>query len=242
MLFSSIVFLFTFFPIVLLLYYLVPEKWKNYILLIASLIFYAWGEPIYIFLMLFSIGFNYLSGLDLSTEENERKKKFKFIWNIIVNLSILGFFKYYGFFLDSLESILHIKISYQELALPIGISFYTFQTMSYIIDVYRGKVEAQRNIVLFGVYVTMFPQLIAGPIVQYKDIDEQLKTRTMSREKFGEGTIYFIRGLSKKVLLANTIGSVFETVSQLPQGELSVLTAWIGCAAYTFQIYFDFSG
>lgn len=242
MLFSSIVFLFTFFPIVLLLYYLVPEKWKNYILLIASLIFYAWGEPIYIFLMLFSIGFNYLSGLDLSTEENERKKKFKFIWNIIVNLSILGFFKYYGFFLDSLESILHIKISYQELALPIGISFYTFQTMSYIIDVYRGKVEAQRNIVLFGVYVTMFPQLIAGPIVQYKDIDEQLKTRTMSREKFGEGTIYFIRGLSKKVLLANTIGSVFESVSQLPQGELSVLTAWIGCAAYTFQIYFDFSG
>ena len=241
MLFCSIVFLFTFLPITLLTYYLVPRKAKNAVLLIFSLIFYAWGEPVYIFLMILSILFNYFSGLDLARKEGKKKAQRRSLTvTILVNLLILGFFKYYGFVVMNLNEVLPFEIPYRELALPIGISFYTFQTLSYIIDVYWGNVEVQVNLIDFGTYVTMFPQLIAGPIVRYKDVEEQLRKRQESLPKFGQGASLFIVGLAKKVLLANTIGAVYAEVTALP--ESSVLTAWIGCAAYTFQIYFDFSG
>ena len=181
MLFSSIVFLFTFLPAVLVLYYLLPERFHNPVLLLASLIFYAWGEPVYIFLMLLSILFNYFSGLDIARNLTDRRlAKRSLIFNIVVNIAILGFFKYEGFVLDSLNAVLPVHITYHPLALPIGISFYTFQILSYIIDVYRGNVKVQKNILNFALYVTMFPQLIAGPIVQYADVERQLRERKES--------------------------------------------------------------
>lgn len=243
MLFSSIVFLFTFLPIILILYYLVPRPVKNVILLFGSLLFYAWGEPVYIFLMIFSILFNYICGLDIARNlKDPAAAKRSLIFTVAVNLCILGFFKYEGFVLDSLNAVLPVDIPYRAMALPIGISFYTFQILSYIIDVYRGHVKVQTNLLDFSLYVTMFPQLIAGPIVQYADVDRQLHVRKESWGKFGEGSMFFIRGLAKKVLLANTIGMVYTEVAALAPGKVSVLSAWIGCIAYAFQIYFDFSG
>lgn len=243
MLFSSIVFLFTFLPAVLILYYLLPVRFRNVILLLASLVFYAWGEPVYLFLMLLSILFNYFSGLDIARNlQDKRAAKRSLVFNLIINLAVLGFFKYEGFVLDTLNGILPVHISYHALPLPIGISFYTFQILSYIIDVYRGNVKVQTNLPNFALYVTMFPQLIAGPIVQYADVDEQLASREVSRTKFGEGSMYFIRGLAKKVLLANTSGMIFTEVSGLAKGNIAVMTAWLGAFAYMFQIYFDFSG
>ncbi|CUP51959.1 MBOAT family protein [Dorea amylophila] len=243
MLFSSIVFLFTFLPAVMILYYLLPVRFRNVILLLASLVFYAWGEPVYLFLMLLSILFNYFSGLDIARNlQDKRAAKRSLVFNLIINLAVLGFFKYEGFVLDTLNGILPVHISYHALPLPIGISFYTFQILSYIIDVYRGNVKVQTNLPNFALYVTMFPQLIAGPIVQYADIDEQLASREVSRTKFGEGSMYFIRGLAKKVLLANTSGMIFTEVSGLAKGNIAVMTAWLGAFAYMFQIYFDFSG
>ena len=243
MLFSSIVFLFTFLPIILILYYLVPRPMKNVILLFGSLLFYAWGEPVYIFLMIFSILFNYICGLDIARNlKDPAAAKRSLIFTVAVNLCILGFFKYEGFVLDSLSAVLPVDIPYRAMALPIGISFYTFQILSYIIDVYRGHVKAQTNLLDFALYVTMFPQLIAGPIVQYADVDRQLHVRKESWGKFGEGSMFFIRGLAKKVLLANTIGMVYTEVAALAPGKVSVLSAWIGCISYAFQIYFDFSG
>ena len=243
MLFSSIVFLFTFLPAVVILYYLLPVRFRNVILLMASLVFYAWGEPVYLFLMLLSILFNYFSGLDIARNlQDKRAAKRSLVFNLIINLAVLGFFKYEGFVLDTLNGILPVHISYHALPLPIGISFYTFQILSYIIDVYRGNVKVQTNLPNFALYVTMFPQLIAGPIVQYADVDEQLASREVSRTKFGEGSMYFIRGLAKKVLLANTSGMIFTEVSGLAKGNIAVMTAWLGAFAYMFQIYFDFSG
>ena len=243
MLFSSIVFLFTFLPAVVILYYLLPVRFRNVILLLASLVFYAWGEPVYLFLMLLSILFNYFSGLDIARNlQDKRAAKRSLVFNLIINLAVLGFFKYEGFVLDTLNGILPVHISYHALPLPIGISFYTFQILSYIIDVYRGNVKVQTNLPNFALYVTMFPQLIAEPIVQYADVDEQLASREVSRTKFGEGSMYFIRGLAKKVLLANTSGMIFTEVSGLAKGNIAVMTAWLGAFAYMFQIYFDFSG
>lgn len=243
MLFSSIVFLFTFLPVVMILYYLLPVRFRNVILLLASLVFYAWGEPVYLFLMLLSILFNYFSGLDIARNlQDKRAAKRSLVFNLIINLAVLGFFKYEGFVLDTLNGILPVHISYHALPLPIGISFYTFQILSYIIDVYRGNVKVQTNLPNFALYVTMFPQLIAGPIVQYADVDEQLASREISRTKFGEGSMYFIRGLAKKVLLANTSGMIFTEVSGLAKDNIAVMTAWLGAFAYMFQIYFDFSG
>lgn len=243
MLFSSIVFLFTFLPAVMILYYLLPVRFRNVILLLASLVFYAWGEPVYLFLMLLSILFNYFSGLDIARNlQDKRAAKRSLVFNLIINLAVLGFFKYEGFVLDTLNGILPVHISYHALPLPIGISFYTFQILSYIIDIYRGNVKVQTNLPNFALYVTMFPQLIAGPIVQYADVDEQLASREVSRTKFGEGSMYFIRGLAKKVLLANTSGMIFTEVSGLAKDNIAVMTAWLGAFAYMFQIYFDFSG
>ena len=227
----------------MILYYLLPVRFRNVILLLASLVFYAWGEPVYLFLMLLSILFNYFSGLDIARNlQDKRAAKRSLVFNLIINLAVLGFFKYEGFVLDTLNGILPVHISYHALPLPIGISFYTFQILSYIIDVYRGNVKVQTNLPNFALYVTMFPQLIAGPIVQYADVDEQLASREISRTKFGEGSMYFIRGLAKKVLLANTSGMIFTEVSGLAKDNIAVMTAWLGAFAYMFQIYFDFSG
>ena len=193
--------------------------------------------------MLLSILFNYFSGLDIARNlQDKRAAKRSLVFNLIINLAVLGFFKYEGFVLDTLNGILPVHISYHALPLPIGISFYTFQILSYIIDVYRGNVKVQTNLPNFALYVTMFPQLIAGPIVQYADVDEQLASREVSWTKFGEGSMYFIRGLAKKVLLANTSGMIFTEVSGLAKGNITVVTAWLGAFAYMFQIYFDFSG
>ena len=201
------------------------------------------GKPVYLFLMLLSILFNYFSGLDIARNlQDKRAAKRSLVFNLIINLAVLGFFKYEGFVLDTLNGILPVHISYHALPLPIGISFYTFQILSYIIDVYRGNVKVQTNLPNFALYVTMFPQLIAGPIVQYADVDEQLASREISRTKFGEGSMYFIRGLAKKVLLANTSGMIFTEVSGLAKDNIAVMTAWLGAFAYMFQIYFDFSG
>ena len=243
MLFSSITFLFIFLPLTLLLYYLVPFRMKNYVMLAASLIFYAWGEPVYIILMILSIILNYFCGQDIyEKRDNARDMKMSLIFGVVMNLLILGFFKYYGLLMDTINAILPIDIPYRVLALPIGISFYTFQAMSYLIDVYRKEVKPQENVLYFALYISMFPQLIAGPIVRYIDIEEQLKERSINSTKFGEGAMYFIRGLAKKVVLANTFGSVYEQVAAMQMGSFSTLTAWVGAIAYAFQIYFDFGG
>lgn len=243
MLFSSITFLFIFLPLTLLLYYLVPFRMKNYVMLAASLIFYAWGEPVYIILMILSIILNYFCGQDIyEKRDNARAMKMSLMFGVVMNLLILGFFKYYGLLMDTVNAILPIDIPYRVLALPIGISFYTFQAMSYLIDVYRKEVKPQENILYFALYISMFPQLIAGPIVRYIDIEEQLKERSINPNKFGEGAMYFIRGLAKKVVLANTFGAVYEQVAAMQMSSFSTLTAWVGAIAYAFQIYFDFGG
>lgn len=243
MLFSSITFLFIFLPLTLLLYYLVPFRMKNYVMFAASLIFYAWGEPVYIILMILSIILNYFCGQDIyEKRDNARAMKMSLMFGVVMNLLILGFFKYYGLLMDTINAILPIDIPYRVLALPIGISFYTFQAMSYLIDVYRKEVKPQENVLYFALYISMFPQLIAGPIVRYIDIEEQLKERSINSTKFGEGAMYFIRGLAKKVVLANTFGSVYEQVAAMQMGSFSTLTAWVGAIAYAFQIYFDFGG
>lgn len=243
MVFSSLIFLFMFLPVTLLLYYLAPKPWRNLVLFIASLIFYAWGEPVYICIMIFSTVFDYFNGLLIEKYREKGKiAKLVFINSIVINLGILGFFKYYGFLVDNLNSLFNLKLAVKSLPLPVGISFYTFQTMSYVIDVYLGKVEVQKNIINFGTYVTMFPQLVAGPIVKYGDIAKQLYKRNESISKFGDGVEIFTRGLCRKVLLANNIGILWSSIKATPLNELSVLTAWLGIVAFTFQIYFDFSG
>lgn len=239
MVFSSLTFLFAYFPIVLLVYFLSPLRFRNFILLIVSLFFYGWGEPKYILVMVFSIFVNWLFGYPIQkyrdTEKNVAKKWLTLC--IVFNLALLGFFKYWDFLAGFIPFISPLGIS-----LPIGISFYTFQTMSYPIDLYRGETNIQKNLVNFGAYVCMFPQLIAGPIVRYVDIDNQLNDHPSSINKFYEGIQRFIVGLSKKVLLANNAGMIFEEISKLSHFDQSVVASWIGIIAYAFQIYFDFSG
>ena len=240
MVFSSLNFLFLFFPLVMLLHLIVPKPFKNPVLLVASIYFYAWGEPVYIVLMLISVAFNYITGRQIFDQKRPLKRKRALVFGVAVNLLILGFFKYYGFLIDTLNAILPLRLSYRALALPIGISFYTFQALSYVIDVYRGKVQAQRNVIDFAVYITMFPQLVAGPIVQYADIEKQLTRRTTSLAQCGQGLERVVQGLAKKVLLANNLGLLYDAIQA--SGSRSVLTAWLGAVAYGLQIYFDFSG
>lgn len=241
MIFSSIPFLFFFFPFFLLLYYLVPFKYKNFILLIFSLVFYAWGEPIYILLMIFSSVVDYINGLMIEKHKDNKKLKNIFMTgSVIINLSLLGFFKYADFLINSVNNIFNISIPLLKLGLPIGISFFTFQTMSYSIDVYRGEVKAERNFLTFMTYVSMFPQLIAGPIVRYETVSKELYEREINFKNFSNGLLRFMRGLFKKVLIANTVGYLWTVMSTDP--NLSVLGAWLGIIAYSFQIYFDFSG
>lgn len=250
MVFSSATFLFLFLPVTLILYFirLFPENneretaKKNFILLAVSLVFYAWGEPFYVLLMALSIVFNYFIGLDIEYHrEKPKRMKLILVFGIAFNLVSLGFFKYSGFVTDSLNSFFSLDIEFTAPGLPVGISFYTFQIISYIVDVYRGT-RAQNKIVPFAAYVTMFPQLIAGPIVQYGDIEKQLKERSVSREKLAAGILIFIKGMGKKVLFANTVGAFYTQISALEVSSLSAVTAWTGIVCYTLQIYFDFSG
>ncbi|WP_256761674.1 MBOAT family protein [Cohnella sp. WQ 127256] len=243
MVFSSLLFLFLFLPAVLLLYYCSPWRIKNLILFLASLVFYAWGEPVYIVIMLISTVTDFIFGLLLSNSKRSPVwRKTIVVSSVIVNLGLLSYFKYADFLINNVNELLGTQIPLTELALPIGISFYTFQSMSYIIDVYRGTAKAQRNWIDFGTFVALFPQLVAGPIVQYNTIAEQLRKRSVSIEMFAEGVRRFIIGLAKKVLLANNIGLLWDTISSSDAGSLPVLTAWLGIIAFAFQIYFDFSG
>lgn len=246
MVFSSISFLIYFLPVVICLYYLAPSGVRNVVLLVTSLFFYAWGEPIYVFLMLFSIVFNYCFGILLDkfikAESQMIKPKAIIAINIVVNLGILGFFKYADFFVSNVNFLLGTNISATELPLPIGISFYTFQAMSYIVDLYRRKVQVQKNIINFGTYVALFPQLIAGPIVRFNSIEKQLVKRNVNMEMFASGVQRFVIGMGKKVLLANNIGLLWENVINTNSAEMSICTAWLGAIAFTLQIYFDFSG
>lgn len=244
MVFSSLLFLFRFLPIVFLVYVIIPQKLKNFVLFLASLIFYAWGEPKYVVLMIFSTVVDFIHG-DLVyrfKKKGNRKAARCFVASsAIINLGLLGYFKYSGFMIESLGAVLKKDFTIPDIALPIGISFYTFQTMSYTIDIYRGKCKPQKNIIDFGAYVALFPQLIAGPIVSYHQIDQELRERKITTQGFCEGILCFMAGLSKKVLLANNAGLLFDQVKALGSSQ-SVVAAWIGLLAYSFQIYFDFSG
>ncbi|MDO4168300.1 MAG: MBOAT family O-acyltransferase [Lachnospiraceae bacterium] len=244
MVFSSLLFLFRFLPAVLIAYYIVPRSLNNLILFLFSLIFYAWGEPVYILLMLASILMSYTSGIFIDRFQKMGKRRTAkgiLIASSMISLSFLAFFKYADFAIETVNHLSGIGIDALHIALPIGISFYTFQTLSYMIDVYRGEACVQKNLISFGAYVTMFPQLIAGPIVQYKTIDRQLRVRKETTEQFAEGIHRFMIGLGKKVLLANNIGSLWDTIQAMDYIQMPLLTAWMGIAAYTFQIYFDFS-
>ena len=251
MVFSSSTFLMAFLPLTLLLYYGVGVALtknvtvKNCILLLGSLVFYAWGEPVYIVLMLLSILFNFAAGrvIDSALEDGRTGlAKFQFVLDVIYNLAVLGFFKYADFVVDNINGLFGVHIPPLELPLPIGISFYTFQILSYIIDLYTGKIRVQKNLLSFALYISLFPQLIAGPIVKYKEIEEQLVGRKESWSKYSYGMTRFVVGLAKKLLLANTLGAVYSGIQAMDVGSLSALTAWTGIACYTLQIYFDFSG
>ena len=242
MVFSSLEFMFLYFPVVLLLYFITPLKWRNVTLFLTSLIFYGWGEPAYVFLMLFTITVDYFLGFMVGKyrETNRRRAKGYMIAAIVINLAILGFFKYANLALDTVTALTGAKLAHLNVALPVGISFYTFQALSYVIDVYRMDASAQRNFTAFGTYVTLFPQLIAGPIVRYQDVDDQLRSRTHSAELFASGVRTLAAGMGKKVLLANAAGEIWTRISEAP--ETTVAAAWLGIIMYTFQIYFDFSG
>ena len=245
MVFSSILFMFVYLPVVLAVYYIVPWKWRNPWLFFVNLIFYGWGEPVYIVLMLFSIVVNYITGIFVGKYRDDNKPKAKkfLVINIVINLALLMFFKYFNLFAETLSQIPGLdSIHTLNIALPIGISFYTFQTMSYPIDIYRGDGDVQKNFISFGTFVALFPQLIAGPIIRYKDVASQLNFRASSAEQFASGVRRFTIGLAKKVLIANNIGKLWDTYSVMAATNLSFVGSWLGILAFSLQIYFDFSG
>lgn len=242
MVFSSTIFLCVYLPLVLLGYYICPKKGRNLFLLIVSLVFYAWGEPKYVFLMIFSILVNYIFGRLMDKNRGRQKRmKLLLVLSVVIDLGLLSLFKYTDFVITNVNAIFGSSFDLLKIALPIGISFYTFQAMSYTIDVYRNDVRVQKNLIDFGMYITMFPQLIAGPIVRYADVQDQLADRSVTTADFSEGVMRFVVGLGKKVLLANQMGAVWSEIYALG-GDVSALMAWTGAIAYTFQIYFDFSG
>ena len=243
MVFSSILFIFRFLPIAMGIYFLTPKKLKNLSLLILSLIFYSWGEPRYFLLMIASIFVDYF--ISINIEKNNKNKKIKILLlaiSIIFNVGILFFFKYINFFIENINSIFNMSLNNVKITLPLGISFYTFQTMSYTIDVFLGKVKAEKNIINFGAFVCLFPQLIAGPIVKYIDISKELKNRDINLDEIQEGIRLFILGLGSKVLIANNIGSLWNEVETMGFNNISTILAWMGIIAFSLQIYFDFNG
>jgi alginate O-acetyltransferase complex protein AlgI len=241
MLFSSNIFLFLFLPIVIIVNWLIKPKYSNIFLLLASLLFYAWGEPIYVLLMLFSVVINWGFGLLIS--KYQARKRILLIACVAINLLILGYFKYFNFFIDVINSCFNKQLlSFREIALPIGISFFTFQALSYVIDLCRGNCQVQRNVLNLALYISFFPQLIAGPIVRYSDIDKQINNRIVTYENFGIGFRRFLYGLGKKVIISNAMAQLTDSIFELPFDSLTTVTAWLGALAYTMQIYYDFSG
>ena len=239
MVFSSLTFLFFFLPLTLLLYYAANNiRYRNYILLVMSLLFYAWGEPVYVILMILSLVLNFNIGQELA----KNKTKSMLVFGVLINVFVIGYFKYYGFFLEIIGKISGLNLHAHKLPLPIGISFYTFQALSYLIDIYRGKCEPQKKASYFALYITMFPQLIAGPIVRYQDIEKQLGNRSFEKKQFEEGIRIFIIGLFKKLVFANTLGAVHDEIMSLGTENLSALSAWTCAICYALQIFNDFSG
>jgi len=236
MIFSSILFLFYFLAPLLIIYYLVPKKYKNLTLFLSSLFFYAWGEPVYVLLMLFSAYFNYIMAFVI----NKYRARWTLVVCCIVNIGLLGVFKYTDFLISTVNGIIRTNIPLANIALPIGISFYTFQALSYCIDVYKGKTKVQRSFVSFGMYLSFFPQLIAGPIVRYDDIANQVDNHPQTLVMFTDGLYRFCVGLGKKVLIANSAGKLWEITNT--GADISMLSAWLGIIGYTIQIYYDFSG
>lgn len=242
MVFSSLVFMFAYLPITLLAYYLVPRQGRNIFLFIVNLIFYGWGEPKLVLLMVFNIFFNYIGGwLVDKYRADTKKKKLFLILTCVLDIGILAVFKYTGMITETLNMLPFLNIPELQISLPIGISFYTFQTMSYVIDVYRDDAPVSKNFINFGTYVALFPQLIAGPIVRYRDVAEQLVNRRETLEMFTKGVKLFMVGLAKKVIIANTMGTLTTNIFATTD-ENGVVGTWVGMIAYTFQIYFDFSG
>ena len=245
MAFNDISFLFVFFPAVLLLHWLMPMVGKNLLLLVFSLVFYAWGSPRYVLLLILSILFNYFSGLLISQQKQEEDPagaKRTLISAVAVNLLLLGFFKYWGFLVENVNALLHLSIPVRQLSMPIGISFFTFSILSYLFDVYRDKAPATKNILEFSLFVTFFPKLVSGPIVQYSTMAQEIKERKLTKVRFGAGCRLFLIGLAKKVLLSNTLGTTFYAVTALASDRISVATAWLGAISYSLMLYFDFSG
>ena len=247
MVFSSTLFLFGFLPLALLIYYVSPFKARNLMLFILSLIFYGFGEPVYIVVMLFSVTVAYLTGLPIGKyrESNPKRAKFWLTLSLCLNLGLLLFFKYTNFFIENLALIPPLSgvlTPIEGLTLPVGISFYTFQIMSYSIDLYRGNTDTQKNYIAFGTYVSLFPQLIAGPIVRYRDVNDQLSTRTHSVDKFASGVCRFTVGFAKKILLGDSLAAIYAYLGTVAAVEPTVLTSWMLALTYTLHIYFDFSG
>ncbi|MBE6799735.1 MAG: MBOAT family protein [Ruminococcaceae bacterium] len=240
MLFSSIPFLYYFLPSVLILYFIVPKKLKNTVLMLSSLVFYGWGEPKYVVLMIASIVIGYFSGILIEAFSQKKLSKIFLGVSVAINLGFLAYFKYADFFIENFNAVTGLSISLLRIALPIGISFYTFQILSYTIDVYRKDVPAQKNIINLAAYITMFPQLIAGPIVRYSDIAKQLEGRTHSFENFSKGMRRFVLGLGKKILIANSLGELCDVFKA--SDDKSVLFYWLYAVAFGLHVYFDFSG
>lgn len=243
MVFSSMTFLFGFLPLVLMLYYISPMKVKNVIILISGIIFYAWGEPFYVIIMLFSTIVDYTAGIIMDKlDSNKRGRLICLIVSIVINLGLLCTFKYGSFLITSVNNMLGANIFDPKLPLPIGISFFTFQSMSYTMDLYMRKIHVQKSIISFTSYVSLFPQIVAGPIVRYADVAAEIDNRTITYPAVASGISIFIRGLAKKMLIANNIGALWGIVKAMDYNTLPMATAWIGILAFTFQIYYDFSG
>ena len=243
MAFSTLVFPFVFLPVSLILYFVLPKRLKNAALVVCSLVFFAWGTPEYLVLMVLDIAFHYFAGRELALQKARgRSGRFVLVSSVLVNLLLLGFFKYYGFLVDNLNALLGTALRARELPMPIGVSFFTFSLLSYLFDVYRDRAPAARNVLDFSLYVTFFPKLVSGPIVQYAEMEPQLRDHPVTREGFGSGARLFLIGLAKKVLLANTLGTTFYALSALPMAQLSTLSAWLGAVCYALMLYFDFSG
>jgi alginate O-acetyltransferase complex protein AlgI len=242
MVFSSLTFLFLFLPLFFLAYLAAPGKLRNAFLFAGGVLFYAWGEPFYVFVLLVSTFFDYGLGMLMHKCDNKPKvRQFSLIASVVLNLSLLGLFKYGGFVAENVNLLLGTSFNI-DLPLPIGISFYTFQTLSYTIDLYRRRIKVQKNPINFAAYVTMFPQVVAGPIVRYEEIAAELKSRSINLDMVYDGVCRFVLGLGKKVLLANNIGLMWAAVKATEYASMSTATAWLGIMAFTFQIYFDFSG
>lgn len=243
MVFSSLTFLYFFLPLNFIFYFISKNKtYRDWVLIIFSLSFYAWGEPIWVTILVFSGVMDYFHGLWVEKYRGKWQSRAALLSSVIVNLTLLGFFKYWGFIIENLNYLAGTSIPIKEFGLPIGISFYTFQTISYVIDVYRGEVKAQRSFYKLLLFVSLFHQLVAGPIVRYQDIARQIEKRTISVEGFSSGVTRFVTGLGKKVILANHSGAVAEMLIGGGISQLSILGAWLGIIMFAFQIYFDFSG